>query len=239
MDGIDSDVKISIPEGKFQAPGDFEIRQVDVDLGGRNQRMELIKQRFSGNCAEYTTLNTAIVLSKIGVAINQEVNNYLRNHRSLDMSTVENDLVIPMVLDAQENIQGIRSSDADVDNLFTKYDNPYYPLSSTNSVLFFRSAINISPVNFQPEEFSQRYTQEVDDRISDQEIRTIFIGSRSHATSYIKMGTDFYYIDPISNNIIEKRNINQVKNHLRHELEIRDSFITFNSLRMGHQPNTL
>jgi len=223
--------QISIPEGKFEAPGDYEILNKTLEINGRLQNVELIKQTFQGNCAEYTSLNTAIILRKAGFAVNQSVEEYLNNNRQLNLSEVEGDLTIPLLLNSQEDYKTLKSSVSDVDNLERKANNPYEPLTNTNSALLFRTVTSPLHQEFESGDILRGNPDNALEKASSRETYAVFIGSGNHATSWLKIGKDCYNIDPyFNNNVVKKASEKDMKNSIKRSLNQPGSFATINDL---------
>ena len=222
---------IRIPEGRFGAQTDYELKNVHLKLAGRKENLKLIKQTFPGNCAEYTTLNTALLISRAGMAINPNLDVYLKMNPSLDLSDVEAEIAIPLILLAQEKHTNLEISGSDLDNIETKMYNPYEPLTNINSAMLFREAISPVTSSFKGNEVLTTYSREVQDRILTQETLAVFVGSRDHATSWIKLGQQCYHIDPYFNsNIVSTATKAEMEESVRESLNQADSFITVNDL---------
>lgn len=222
---------IKVPEGKFSAPNDYEIRTVNLELRGRQQNLELVKQTFSGNCAEYTALNTAILLSTAGIAINPAIEMYLNSNPTLDLTSVETELTIPLILNGQEEYLSIRTDVNDVDNLVDKHRNPYEPLTNANSALLFRMAVSPQKQDFKNEEFIQGDPAPLLEKLSSEEISAIFVGSVNHARSWVKLSDKYYHIDPYFNeNIISEVTKEKMEADVAKLMKEPNSFATVNSL---------
>ncbi|OGM20344.1 hypothetical protein A2714_04845 [Candidatus Woesebacteria bacterium RIFCSPHIGHO2_01_FULL_38_9] len=222
---------IVVPEGRLAAPRDYEVRTTVLELNGRQQSLELIKQTFEGNCAEYTALNTAIILSKAGMAINPAIEEYLKANPQFDLSSVETDLTIPLILNAQEEHAELFSGEDDVDNLYIKVDNPYEPLTNTNSALLFRTAVSPNVQRFEGGDVVQGDPENALARISSQETVAVFVGSGNHATSWVKLGENCYYVDPYYNQSVVLQTTETVmKDRIRETINRPGSFVTLNDL---------
>lgn len=193
---------IVIPEGKFRAPGDYRITSVALNLNGTPRNIDLIKQTFSGNCAEYTTLNTVLIAQAAGLVVNPDITTYLAKNPSLNLNTLENDFVIPFLLNAQEKHPELPSTADDVMNLVTKSSNSYESLTNQNSVLLFRDALSSIDTKFERGE--QIKTQADIENMQLNYLSAIFMGSNDHATSMLKLGDQYVHIDPYFNQNVAK-----------------------------------
>lgn len=194
--------KIVVPEGKFEAPRDYQNVTVNIDLLGTPQNVELIKQVREGNCAEYTTLDTVLLAQSAGLAVNPQVVEYLANNPRLNLDTLESDFVIPFLLNAQEKHAEQPSETTDVDNLDVKLSNPYESLTKRNSMILFREALSPIPTPFKLED--QISDSEDIERMKLNELIAVFIGSSNHATSLLKLGNQYLHVDPYFNQDIAK-----------------------------------
>jgi len=244
LDALVTDIlpsPIVVPEGKFAAPGDFQIQNVLMMLYNRSEYVPLIRQIFPGNCAEYTTLDSAIILSKFGVEVNGAVLVYMDGQPNYNIPTVENDLTIPLVLQAQEEMKTksfngnsvpFPVEKSDVENVEEKTKNPYEPLSNTNSALFFRKIVSPKDTDFQPDDFVTSWSDAVGLKLVEREVQAIFIGSGDHATSILKFGDRYIYINPFSQEIVREQNLQQAQLILIQSLSRPRAFVTFNDVRM-------
>lgn len=244
LDALTADIPkpIVVPEGKMAAPGDFRIENIRIRLTNRTESIPLIRQTKPGNCAEYTALNTAIVLEKFGIEVNDSVLQYMRGQPDYNLPTVENDLTIPLVLRAQENMKTLSvngeqiqfpSNRHDVDNLTSKYEDPYEPLTNTNSALLFREIVSPKDTIIEPTDFVTSWSDSVGRKLTEREVQAIFIGSGDHATSIVKLGERYLYIDPYNNpDIVQELNLEQARFRLAQSLARPNAFATFNDVRM-------
>ena len=227
--------KIEIPPGELAAPGDYEILRKEIPFGTDTRRVELIRQRFAGNCAEYTVLNAAKILAEVNAVINPQVYAYLTSNRRLDLDTVERDLILGLVADAQENYPNLQSTVVDVDNLHQKLQNPYAPLTNTNSALLFRTATSPKPFDFEPSDVinSNSGSDQINlalNRVLAQETLAVFVGSGAHATSWLKLSDKCYKIDPLTQGIVSLGTKEVMAEDLRRTLSTPGSFITLNDV---------
>jgi len=243
LDALTSDAlkPIIVPEGKFAAPGDFRIQNVFMRLTNRSENVPLIRQTQTGNCAEYTALNTAIVLSKFGIDVNASVLQYIQGRDDLNLPTVENNLTNPLVLNAQEKFKTKEMNGkllpfpvqmSDIDNLDQKSTNPYEPLSNTNSALLFREVVSPKNIVFDPSDFATFWSDATGQKLIEREVQAILIGSGDHATSLLKLGGRFISIDPYSTDIVRELTLHRARFLLTQALSRPHSFITFNDVRM-------
>lgn len=222
---------IVVPEGQLAAPGDYEIIRKTLEINGRQQTLELIRQTYEGNCAEYTSLNAALLLRMAGMSINPATKEYLNNNRQLNVAAVENEFVIPLLLRAQESYASLQSTVTDADNLGEKLANPYVPLTNINSALLFRTVISPIHKEFSADEVVRGNPDKALDRVSSQETIAVFIGSGNHATCWIKLGEDCYHIDPYYTvGVVRKASIDDMKNDMRRSLSLPGSFATLNDV---------
>jgi hypothetical protein len=228
---------IEVPKGVFGAPEDYSIKHKDLNINGRVQDIEVIKQESPGNCVEYTALNVSL-LSKAGIYVNPLVKQYLETGSSRKLDSVEKDVVLPILLNKHDKSTGLKPELVDVENLGEKLSNPYAPLTMFNTTLLFKACvtpINIG-LNFSSEDIVDRYTRNVDNRITSTELIAVLVGHRSHATCYLKLGNRCYFIDPYFNEgVISELPLNQMRHEISEKLGEHRSgtFISMNELYVG------
>lgn len=224
--------KIVVPPGELRAPGDYRVVEGRYSLNGKTRNLELVLQTSSGNCAEYTTFNAVKILEKEGFAINSEISQYIRSG-NLNLDSVENNLVIPTLLDGQETYRGITTTIDDVNNLVDKASNPYEPLTNANSALLFRMAVSPETADFKQGDLATEYSGGVERTILGNETLAIFVGYQDHATCYIKLGADFLYVDPYFNpGVVVSQTKDQALGRLSDALDQPGTFITLNEIRV-------
>lgn len=226
--------QIIVPGGGLEAPGDHQVVQRRVDFFGDGIReYYLIKQLASGNCAEYTALNVAIILRELGFAINPAVQEYLGIQIDYGLNSLERDLVLPLLLEGIDCSKSLKFQASDTDNLQIKYQNPYEPLSIANSLLLFRMITLPKFIDFKPDEFlhTSQDPQNFINNLKCHEITSVFVGSQAHATAYLKFGDRVYYVDPFTDQIVNKRSIDEMYAHINRLREQSGSVVSLNELR--------
>lgn len=221
--------KIVVPEGRFEAPRDYQRQTVRMELLGNTQQLELIKQTRAGNCAEYTTLDTVLVAKAAGLAVNPQLDEYLANNPRLNLDTLETDFVLPFLLNSQEHHTEQPTQLADVNNLAGKVTDPYESLTKANSVLLFRDSLSPQLFQFKPED--QISDENGVQRMKLNEIAAIFIGNEGHATSLLKLSDKYLHIDPYFNqNIVKSISEDEATSLLRDAIRQPGSIVTINPL---------
>lgn len=218
---------IVVPKGEFSAPGDYKI----IRVGKESENFYLVKQLYSGNCAEYTMINTILMakgLEGAGLKFNDKVENYLKNNPSFNLDIVEKDLVIPMLCDSLDKHKEMKPGEEHTENLSLKLNNPYESLTALNSILLFRDALS-------PRDTKIKSTDKIDGtNINDaftEDFCAFFIGDNNHATSILKLKDDYYHIDPYFNEEVARViNIDKAKEIIKKASSSPDSIVIKNKL---------
>lgn len=220
---------IVIPEGKFEAPGDYRISTVLLNLAGRPRNVDLIKQTFAGNCAEYTVLNAVIIAKAAGLSVNPEIAEYLSLNPRLNLNSLEKDLIIPLLLTTQERHPEQPATVEDVNNLDTKFSNPYESLTKQNSVLLFRETL--SPITSKIETTDKLSNSGDIKRATIDFLSAFFIGTSDHATCILKLGEQYLHVDPYFNqNVVKTVTSNEAFSILDRAIAQPGSIVTRNNL---------
>lgn len=141
---------ITVPKGELGAYGDWE--PVTISIG--DLTVDLLKQthhnldRGEGNCAQYSTMNAAKICYELGLKLNPLVQNHYDQHPNMDPNTVERNLIIPLLADAQEedklsriNLDPDRKKEI-MDELHAKLERPTTSLDNVNAVLLLQEIFN-------------------------------------------------------------------------------------------------
>jgi hypothetical protein len=97
---------IVIPPGKFEAPNDSEIVYKKLSVDGEIFQTPLIKQLFDGNCAEYASVNLALLATSFDFDIGEEFIIFLEQQPNL--RTAINSLETGYVLHILNYIQSLK-----------------------------------------------------------------------------------------------------------------------------------
>ena len=222
MSEIKTQPQLIIPEGKMAAPSDHRIvRQRLILPSGDVSTLDLIKQTREGNCSEYTTINSMLLLKAAGFEV--------ARIGTIDINIVEPKL-IRLIADGLEITKGTTIREEDYECLIEKIDNPYITLTGNDTAILFR--MMVAPrkeLDFTGDIFLN--SNKCFKKILLEQNTAVLIGSNVHATSIIKINESFYDIDPyFSPEPIKKFNQSELMEKISRKLDILGSFAVVNQI---------
>jgi hypothetical protein len=219
---------VLIPDGKFLGIDDSDIiKPISITRDGKNIEVPLIYQKYAGNCAEYSALNSAIfalALDAANLPIGAELQFALEKARSLRAftNTFEVNFVIPILsyfngLSMNQRF-GIRQNDATEINLEAKRKNIYSSLEGENAILLFWTMFKgVNGPKLGENYVDYRNSDSALKRISTISNAVILCGDRmnGHQTNIFKYGNQYFSINSMDRQIVRNIDFNTAVRILR------------------------